>query len=231
MAFTDHKISAFTHKIADLADQPNMPPDELKARFDACPEQLRVSLNAVCDEAAALDSKVGGILTQTFEGAIDKSMLSPALVAELDSTVTQAELDEEADARVAETAAREAADSALSTRLSSAENTISSQATQISQRCRVYIGTYTGNGAASRTISLGFKPKAVLVVRSGCSFGALPVSSALAVENGEAAIVSGAGTFKALTITSSGFTVYYQQAETRIETNVQSSMYTYVAFR
>ena len=56
MSFTDHKITQFQHKIADLADQPTLPPDELKSRFDACPEELRQSLNAVCDDAARLEA-------------------------------------------------------------------------------------------------------------------------------------------------------------------------------
>ena len=159
MAFTDHKISAFAHKISELADQPNMPPDELKARFDACPEQLRVSLNAVCDEAAALDGKVDNILTQTFEGAVDKSMLSPALITELDEKATQAALAEEAAAREAETAARESADSGLSTRISSLESSVPGKA-------RVAYGTYTGNNADNRSISLGFRPYLVVI---GCS--------------------------------------------------------------
>ena len=42
MSFSDHKITAFTHRIADLPDQPNLPADELKARFDSSPEELRV---------------------------------------------------------------------------------------------------------------------------------------------------------------------------------------------
>ena len=33
MSFSDHKITQFTHKIADLPDQPNMPADELKKRM------------------------------------------------------------------------------------------------------------------------------------------------------------------------------------------------------
>ena len=159
MSFSDHKITQFTHRISELADQPNMPADELKARFDACPEQLRVSLNAVCDEAAALDTKVDGILTQTFEGAIDKSMLSPALITELDEKATQAALAEEAAAREAETAARESAISSLSTRITSTESSVS-------QKGRITYGTYTGNDAENRTISVGFRPYFVVIANS-----------------------------------------------------------------
>ena len=84
MSFTDHKITQFTHRIADLPDQPNLPADELKARFDSSPEELRESVNAVCDDAQTLSDKVESIITQTFEGTIDREMLSDELAAELD---------------------------------------------------------------------------------------------------------------------------------------------------
>ena len=154
MSFTDHKITQFQHKIADLADQPTLPPDELKARFDACPEELRQSLNAVCDDAARLEARVEGIVVDTFGDTIDKEMLSDELAAELDGKATQSALS-------AEAAARESADSAL-------------QATLL-QRCEVYIGTYVGlskeNNSSTvnvpQTITLGFRPKAVLIFTEG----------------------------------------------------------------
>ena len=58
MSFTDYKITQFTHKIADLPDQPNLPADELKARFDSSPEELRQSVNAICDEGDTLAARV-----------------------------------------------------------------------------------------------------------------------------------------------------------------------------
>ena len=84
MAFSDHKIAAFTHKITDLPDQPNLPADELKARFDSSPEELRQAHNALCDDADRLDDRVSGIIAETFGDAIPKSMLSDELQDELD---------------------------------------------------------------------------------------------------------------------------------------------------
>ena len=154
MSFTDHKITMFQHKVSDLPDQPTLPPDELKSRFDACPEELRQSLNAVCDDAARLEARVEGIVVDTFGDTIDKEMLSDELAAELDGKATQSALASEA-------AARESADSAL-------------QATLL-QRCEVYIGTYVGlskeNNSSTvnvpQTITLGFRPKAVLIFTEG----------------------------------------------------------------
>ena len=146
MSFTDHKITSFQHKIADLPDEPQIPAAELKARFDACPEELRQSLNAVCDDAARLEARVEGIVVDTFGDTIDKEMLSDELAAELDAKATQTAL-------AAEAAAREDADDALQT--------------AVSQKCEVYVGTYTGNDAKTRTIELGFRPKAVFVLERG----------------------------------------------------------------
>ena len=81
MSFSDHKITAFTHRIADLPDQPNLPADELKARFDSSPEELRESVNGICDDAARLEARVEGIVAETFGDTITEEMLSEELDA------------------------------------------------------------------------------------------------------------------------------------------------------
>ena len=155
MSFTDHKITQFAHRVADLPDEPQIPAADLKSRFDACPEELRQSLNAVCDDAARLEARVEGIVVDTFGDTIDKEMLSDELAAELDGKATQTALS-------AEAAARESADDALQT--------------AVSAKCELFCGTYTGDGAANRWIDLGFAPKFVLIIDSngyvGCSFDA-----------------------------------------------------------
>ena len=94
MSFTDHKITMFQHKVADLPDEPQIPAAELKSRFDACPEELRQSLNAVCDDAARLEARVEGIVVDTFGDTINKEMLSDELQDELDAKATKTELAE-----------------------------------------------------------------------------------------------------------------------------------------
>ena len=118
MSFTDHKITAFAHKIADLPDEPQIPAADLKSRFDACPEELRQSLNAVCDDAARLEARVEGIVVDTFGDTIDKEMLSDELAAD------------------------------------------------VAWKSDLYYGFYTGDGVYPRTITLGFTPKMVYVVRA-----------------------------------------------------------------
>ena len=142
MSFTDHKITQFQHRVADLPDQPTLPPADLKSRFDACPEELRQSLNAVCDDAARLEARVEGIVVDTFGDTIDKEMLSDELAAELDGKATQSALDSTADA--------------LDERLDTLE-------TAINQRCQVFYGTYQGNEESTQFINLGFTPQLVIV--------------------------------------------------------------------
>ena len=156
MSFTDHKITAFTHKVSDLPDEPQIPAADLKSRFDACPEELRVAHNAVCDDAARLEARVEGIVVDTFGDTIDKEMLSDELAAELDAKATQSVLS-------AEAAARESADDALDTRLTAAE-------TALPEKAECYFGSYTGLGDQPVTVTLGFQPKAVIVCNENGEF-------------------------------------------------------------
>ena len=126
MSFSDHKITQFTHKITDLPDQPSLPANELKARFDSSPEELRQAVNGICDDASRLEARVEGIVVDTFGDTIDREMLSDELAAELDAKATQV---------------------ALTSENHRAEKTVSAA---WNRRCRkkaqVIYGTYTGDG-------------------------------------------------------------------------------------
>ena len=157
MSFSDHKITAFTHRIADLPDQPNLPAYELKARFDSSPEELRTAHNAVCDDADRLEARVEGIIAETFGDTIDKSMLSTELAAELDAKATQTALAEVSADVTAEATARESGDSALSSQISSVSSTAAS-------KCSVVVGVYTGVGDDEHTFTLAASPKALFIM-------------------------------------------------------------------
>jgi hypothetical protein len=43
------KLVSFTKKVADLSDKPSLNPAELKAQFDAAPDEVRESLNKLID--------------------------------------------------------------------------------------------------------------------------------------------------------------------------------------
>ena len=204
MSFSDHKITAFTHRIADLPDQPNLPADELKARFDSSPEELRQSLNAVCDDAARLEARVEGIVVDTFGDTIDKEMLSDELAAELDGKATQTALS-------AEAAARESADDALDTRLTANE-------TLAAQKCEIYFGTYTPSDTEETDyVTLGFRPKGVIMVAENPS-GSYVMPVQLALPDVPHVMI---------TITASGFSV----APHDWRDSSGTSPYRYIAFK
>lgn len=81
--FTDHKIEAFTRTISSLPDEPQISAQEMKACFDSSPEQLRKSLNAVCDDANKLEGRVDSIIQGSFDSAIKEEMIDPAYRATL----------------------------------------------------------------------------------------------------------------------------------------------------
>ena len=220
MSFSDHKITQFTHRISELADQPNMPADELKARFDSGPEELRQSVNGICDDATRLEARVEGIVVETFGDTIDKSMLSTELAAELDAKATQTALSEVSADVTAEAAVRESGDSALSGQISSLQTTVA-------QRARVVYGTYTGNGTENRAVSVGFAPKLVYICRTDAAYfyGVLsPMRTRL----------GGSGTRSsqyAVRLTATGFTVSQSEAvdEDNYNLNRANTQYGYVA--
>ena len=229
MSFTDHKITQFVHRIVDLPDQPNLPADELKARFDSSPEELRQAVNGICDDATTLSGKVDSILAETFDGVVEKSMLSEALADELDAKATQTELAAEVDTL-------EAADSALGSRMSAAESTITTHTSQIAQKCEVYAGTYVGNddpdtGTGSQTIHLGFTPKAVFVMRDGAYlnsdnrlYGGLAVSGYAATGSIGTAMQIVSNGFKVSSLSSTSSSM-------RIRLNTNGDRYFYLAFK
>ena len=207
MSFTDHKITAFAHKIADLPDEPQIPAAELKSRFDACPEELRQSLNAVCDDAARLEARVEGIVVDTFGDTIDKEMLSDELAAELDGKATQSALDSTADA--------------LDERLDAVE-------AALPEKTECYFGTYVGDDESSKFISLGFTPKVLLVFTStGYTYSNLNYYGGLAIQNQPCQYTN----YPILTIEEGGFRVYCSEPSSsrQILSNCSTITYLYVA--
>ena len=202
MSFSDHKITAFTHRIADLPDQPNLPADELKARFDSSPEELRQSVNGICNDAARLEARVEGIVVDTFGDTIDREMLSEELAAELDAKATQAGLAAEQQAR-----------EALSGRVSALESAVP-------QKSEMYFGTYTGTGSYPRTLSIGFTPKAVIIGhKDGLIADETAVYSTLMLQGYKTDYCG---------IVSNGFTLYEYKYS---KLNYNGAQFYYIAFR
>jgi hypothetical protein len=65
------KLESFTQKVSDLADKPSLNPTELKAQFDAAPDEVRVYLNNLIDAlklTTAGDSGAKNIGVTTISG-------------------------------------------------------------------------------------------------------------------------------------------------------------------
>lgn len=202
MSFSDHKITQFTHKITDLPDQPSLPANELKARFDSSPEELRQAVNGICDEASRLEARVEGIVVDTFGDTIDREMLSEELAAELDAKATQVGLAAEQQAR-----------EALSGRVSALENAVP-------QKSEMYFGTYTGTGSYPRTLSIGFTSKAVIIGhKDGLIADETAVYSTLMLQGYKTDYCG---------IVSNGFTLYEYKYS---KLNYNGAQFYYIAFR
>ena len=175
MSFTQNKLLDFSKKISSLPDQPNMQPSELKAYFDRSPEELQQAHNDLCDALTAISAAAGlgfqrtaGVPADTVQSAVEnvQSQLTDAVLGNIPSgSVTGEKLAQ--DVRDRFSAIEGAAASEASTRasaVSSLQSQINTHATQIAAKCEVMFGTYVGDGTATRLISLGFHPRAVLVV-------------------------------------------------------------------
>ena len=94
-------------------------------------------------------------------------------------------------------------------------------------------GTYTGDGAESRLISLGFQPKALLVMREE-GYSARPYTDdyygGLALPGKPVCLQTSYGTDYILTIESKGFRVYYNR-DRYILSNQKDTNYYYLAWK
>ena len=94
-------------------------------------------------------------------------------------------------------------------------------------------GTYTGDGTDSRLISLGFQPKALLVMREE-GYSARPYTDdyygGLALPGKPVCLQTSYGTNYILTIESKGFRVYYNR-DRYILSNQKDTNYYYLAWK
>lgn len=132
------------------------------------------------------------------------------------------------DAAIAELESGKADQSALSA-LSSTVTSLSLNLTKLT------FGSYVGNDAASRTISLGFTPKAVLVFTSfGATYDGLEYSSSHygGLASMDHPIQSKSSSKLVLQVVPNGFAVAYEFTGSgdRVLTNEMGVTYHYIAF-
>lgn len=242
MSFLQNKLQQFSKKISSLRDQPNMQPSELKAYFDSSPEELRQAHNGLCDALTAVSAaaalgfqRTAGVPADTVQAAVEnvQSQLTDAVLGNIPSgSVTNDKLAQ--DVRDHFTAVEKSVTTEASARQSADNNLqkqINTHTTQIAAKCEIACGTYTGNGATTRIIALGRKPKAVWVAdnksylfqsNSGCISGGLAVA-------GSPVIFSTADQ-KAVEIVDNGFRVAYGGQYHCLQTNYSGQVYNYIAF-
>ena len=197
----DYTLTAFAEPITALADDPQLPPDEMKRRLQAPADEVRQAHNA-------LAQTVKGITDATYPDTVTREMLTQDVRDELDGKA-------DAEDVTAET-------QSLDARLGIVE-------TALPLKCEAYVGKYTGNGAASRNITLGFQPKAVLVMDAtgftGLQYNGTRSAGGLALANQP--VENSAGV--AVEITSNGFRVAYLGNEVR--SNQEDKPYVYLALK
>lgn len=197
--FSERKIESFEQRVSDLPDTPALSAAALKARFDACPEELRAALNGVCDDGKALEDRINAYRAQTFAGEITENMLDTPLSTKINGKAEQSDM--------------------------------TAMQTSLAHKCELYCGAYTGDGADSQMITLGFTPKAVLAFEGGYqlnyaneSYGGLAVSG-----NPAAYINTQNRIYKLIEIVDNGFIAYNSSSTYRANKN--AARYHYIAFQ
>ena len=239
MGFSENKLQQFSKKISSLRDQPNMQPSELKAYFDSSPEEIRQAHNGLCDALSAVSAADGlgfqrsaGIPADTVQTAVEnvQSQIVDAVLGNIPSgSVDGDKLAQDVRDRFS---AIESAAAAEANSRSSMDNNLQGQINTLSlQKCEIICGSYTGNGATERTISLGRTPKAIILFpRDGYTYITPTIYGGLALPN--CPLYSITAKHDALTIVNGGFKVYVylENARYYASTNGKATKYHYIAF-
>ena len=101
----------------------------------------------------------------------------------------------------------------------------------LEEKAEILTGTYIGNGAATRSINLGFQPKALYLCEqngaAGYISGARYICGGLALP-GHPIINTSQGNYVAVEITSTGFTLHHDEYRA---VNTNGGRYHYLVLR
>lgn len=159
-------------------------------------------------------------------GDLDGRLLSEveARSAAVSSVQTALNAKAATSALTTETNARKTADTAEATARANADAALQ---TAIDEKTRVVVGTYAGNGSATRTINLGFAPKVVFVRAIDDYIGVNSYEIRSMAIAGTDALYS---TATVLSLTSTGFTVRTHTTGSGAALNNSNISYMYAAF-
>lgn len=242
MSFSQNKLLDFSNKISSLPDEPAMQASALKAYFDSSPTELQQAHNGLCDALTAVTaaSSVGfqrtaGVPADTVQSAVEhvQQQVSDAVMGNVPSgSIDNDKLSQEVrdhftsieNSVTSEAQARKSADSNL-------QSQITAHNSQISAKCEILSGSYSGNGTENRFISLGRTPKAVLVM-TNC--GIMYLDNIQGTMGGLAAtnspVVMQGVSQPAVKIVTNGFQVTYGGQYNCLQTNASGEVYNYIAF-
>ena len=236
MGFESYRQGAFTKRLADLPDQPDMSARDLKAYFDSSAEELRQSFNELCNALSDLSAaaKMGyrasaGVPAKTVQDAIEnvQQQLRNASVGQLLSGCVDGDKLAQ-DVRDRFTAIENSVQAEAHTR-SNMDATLQQRLEQAGQvltcKAEITASHYVGDGQANREIKLGYRPKAVLLFREGyyTSYGNA-MYGGLATDGSPVMY----GERIALGITDEGFEVLHNSS---CAMNQNTCVYTYLAIK
>ena len=146
-------------------------------------------------------------------------------------------LEDRINAYRAQTFAGEITENMLDTPLSTKINGKAEQSdmtamqTSLAHKCELYCGAYTGDGADSQMITLGFTPKAVLAFEGGYQLNYANESyGGLAVSGNPAAYINAQNrAYKLIEIVENGFIAHNSSSTYRANKN--AARYHYIAFQ
>lgn len=236
MGFESYRQGAFTKRLADLPDQPDMSARDLKAYFDSSAEELRLSFNELCNALSDFSAaaKMGyrasaGVPAKTVQDAIEnvQQQLRNASVGQLLSGCVDGDKLAQ-DVRDRFTAIENSVQAEAHTR-SNMDATLQQRLEQAGQvltcKAEITASHYIGDGQVNREIKLGYRPKAVLLFREGyyTSYGNA-MYGGLATDGSPVMY----GERIALGITDEGFAVLHNSS---CAMNQNTCVYTYLAIK
>lgn len=236
MGFTRSSEDISVHqKLGDFPNQDDgLTPEELKKRYDKPAETLQNDLNRLEQELEEINAS-----TSIGANPIDANDDSePNIQAKLiriyeqlqnvilnqipDGSITKAKLNADYSGNIAEKTGE------LQTNLNAERiNGFTSEELLIAagENKPYTVGTYTGDGATTKTINLDFTPQAVIVRGAG---GTSLSGGSLAVTGSP---YKGFGNKTVLTITTNGFIVSKDNNNSQTNANATNEIYNYIAFK
>lgn len=254
MALT--KLSADVNNIQNLADRPTETPAQIKAAFDKAGADIKEYINNTLTEEADSTFATKQEVADIYAGGVADNSISNAKLATDVKVGSLATLNTTDKTSVVAAVNSHLADDAttaqkghvqLSTSTTSASTVTAATSSAVKTVMDAVkaiggyvVGEYTGDGQTSRSIALGFKPKAVLVMsRDGKAYLRAMSSTYLSggLATGNSSVYSEAiNVGDVVKVTASGFSVYAVHqtngsSDYDISTNWDGTIYHYIAFK